>query len=93
LKQNHRPGTSPDLEAPPATSSSSVLSVPHIDIAASNAGVPADTAQLQKSHDDCASFTLFSYCVHYCDACIIVVNFISAIAVARHSANQHLDKE
>jgi hypothetical protein len=40
------------VEVAPATSSSSVLSVPHIDIAASNAGVPADTAQPQNSHDD-----------------------------------------
>lgn len=38
------------VEVAPATSSSSVLSVPHIDIC--NAGVPADTAQPQKSHDD-----------------------------------------
>jgi hypothetical protein len=31
--------------------------------------------------------------MRYCDACFIVVNFISAIAVARHSEYQHLDKE
>ncbi len=43
------------VELAPATSSSSVLSVAHIDIAASNAGVAADTAQLHSSQDDLKS--------------------------------------